>query len=148
MANLKKIKEQVENANTLGITNLTEKGVTIAEDATTYEIMKGIEDVSRGSDYTLPIGGDELGGVKNGGNVVINEDGTMTAPESEVTNEQVSSAVSEYLEANPDKVTTVQDGSITQEKFSDELVTKLGLEPNHHLTEVKLTLRRGKYDNF
>lgn len=28
----------------------------------------------------LPIGGDELGGVKNGGNVVINEDGTMTAP--------------------------------------------------------------------
>ena len=148
MANLKKIKEQVENANTLGITNLTEKGVTIAEDATTYEIMKGIEDVSRGSDYTLPIGGDELGGVKNGGNVVINEDGTMTAPESEVTNEQVSSAVSEYLEANPDKVTTVQDGSITQEKFSDELVTKLGLEPNHHLTEVKLTLRMGKYNNF
>lgn len=33
-----------------------------------------------GEDYTLPIGGDELGGVKNGGNVVINEDGTMTAP--------------------------------------------------------------------
>ncbi len=33
-------------------------------------------------DYTLPIGGDELGGVKNGGNVVINEDGTMTAPAS------------------------------------------------------------------
>ena len=32
------------------------------------------------SDYTLPIGGDELGGVKNGGNVTINEDGTMTAP--------------------------------------------------------------------
>lgn len=35
-----------------------------------------------GSDYTLPVGGDELGGVKNGGNVVINEDGTMTAPAS------------------------------------------------------------------
>lgn len=33
-----------------------------------------------GEDYILPIGGDELGGVKNGGNVVINEDGTMTAP--------------------------------------------------------------------
>ena len=31
--------------------------------------------------YELPIGGDELGGVKNGGNVVINNDGTMTAPE-------------------------------------------------------------------
>lgn len=30
--------------------------------------------------YTLPIGGSELGGVKNGGNVTINIDGTMTAP--------------------------------------------------------------------
>ena len=28
----------------------------------------------------LPVGGVELGGVKNGGNVVINEDGTMDAP--------------------------------------------------------------------
>lgn len=33
-------------------------------------------------DYVLPVGGDELGGVKNGGNVVINADGTMTAPET------------------------------------------------------------------
>lgn len=35
-----------------------------------------------GSDYKLPVGGAQLGGVKNGGNVVINEDGTMTAPGS------------------------------------------------------------------
>lgn len=33
-------------------------------------------------EYTLPVAGDELGGVKNGGNVVINADGTMTAPGS------------------------------------------------------------------
>lgn len=32
--------------------------------------------------YTLPVGGDALGGVKNGGNVVINADGTMTATEA------------------------------------------------------------------
>lgn len=31
-------------------------------------------------EYTLPVAGENLGGVKNGGNVVINEDGTMTAP--------------------------------------------------------------------
>lgn len=55
----------------------------------------------------LSVGGDELGGVKNGGNVVINEDGTMTAPETEVTDEQISSAVSEHLEANPDLITSV-----------------------------------------
>lgn len=36
-----------------------------------------------GSGYTLPVGGDQLGGVKNGGNVVINPDGTMTAPVSD-----------------------------------------------------------------
>lgn len=34
------------------------------------------------ADYVLPVGGAELGGVKNGGNVVINADGTMTAPTS------------------------------------------------------------------
>lgn len=32
--------------------------------------------------YTLPVGGDELGGVRNGGNVIINADGTMDAPEA------------------------------------------------------------------
>lgn len=108
--------------------------------------------VGSGSDssqsYELPIGGEELGGVKNGGNVVIKADGTMTAPESEVTDEQVVAAVSEYLEENPDKVTTVQDGSITQEKLSDDLVAKLGLEPNHNLTEVKLTLHNGPYNSW
>ena len=57
--------------------------------------------ISGGSDYTLPVGGDELGGVKNGGNVVINEDGTMNAPETEVTDEQV--------EAVSYKVTEVED---------------------------------------
>lgn len=36
--------------------------------------------------YVLPVGGDELGGVKNGGNVTINADGTMTAPEATTEN--------------------------------------------------------------
>ena len=31
--------------------------------------------------YVLPVAGTALGGVKNGGNVTVNEDGTMTAPE-------------------------------------------------------------------
>ncbi len=45
------------------------------EDYTTEEKEKlaGLEN------YELPIGGDELGGVKNGGNVVIEADGTMNA---------------------------------------------------------------------
>lgn len=134
---------------------------------------------SGGSDYVLPVGGDELGGVKNGGNVVINIDGTMTAPEStaapveldttltkegmaadakavgdalkemgQPTDEQIAGAVSDWIEENPDKMTTVQDGAITQEKLSDALVAKLGLEPNHNLTEVKLTLHNGQYNSW
>ena len=39
-----------------------------------------IPDSGGNVDYVLPVGGAELGGVKNGGNVVINADGTMTAP--------------------------------------------------------------------
>lgn len=55
-----------------------EKGNVVEKDAP----QGGIPDFGQ-NDYELPVGGDELGGVKNGGNVVINEDGTMTAPESE-----------------------------------------------------------------
>ena len=87
------------------------------------------------NEYVLPVGGAELGGVKNGGNVNINSDGTMTAPTastievdttlsesgkaadaktvgdaiynierqvaSGVTDEQVETAVSDYLIAHP-----------------------------------------------
>ena len=66
--------------------------------------------------YELPIGGEELGGVKNGGNVVINADGTMDAPAVEVTDEQVGNAVGDWLEAHPEATTVVADGSITAAK--------------------------------
>ncbi|MBC8547218.1 hypothetical protein H8711_09810, partial [Clostridiaceae bacterium NSJ-31] len=33
------------------------------------------------NNYVLPVAGTALGGVKNGGNVTVNADGTMTAPE-------------------------------------------------------------------
>ena len=35
------------------------------------------------ANYTLPVAGEALGGVKNGGNVTVNADGTMTAPNPE-----------------------------------------------------------------
>ena len=41
------------------------------------------------------------------------------------TDEQVSSAVGDWLENNPDATTTVQDGSITEEKLSEELAAKI-----------------------
>lgn len=66
--------------------------------------------------YELPIGGEELGGVKNGGNIIINADGTMDAPAVEVTDEQVGNAVGDWLEAHPEATTVVADGSITPVK--------------------------------
>ena len=65
-----------------------------------------------------------------------------------VSDEQVASAVSDWLTDNPEATTTVVDGSITQEKLSDALVEKLGLEPNHNLREVKLTLHNAQYNSF
>lgn len=55
-------------------------------DLVTLALAKKYTDEKAGggdSGYTLPIGGENLGGVKNGGNVVINEDGTMDAPVSD-----------------------------------------------------------------
>lgn len=57
------------------------KCTAAANKAYTWEPLVNCGGNESGSDYILPIGGEQLGGVKNGGNVVINEDGTMTALE-------------------------------------------------------------------
>ena len=94
-------------------TTLTQEGK--AADA--KAVGDAISKLSGGNvDYVLPVGGDELGGVKNGGNVTINADGTMTAPENEISGEQVSNAVSDWLDAHPEATTTVAAGSIDPNK--------------------------------
>ena len=105
---------------------LTSKTDEITEESTNEiptakAVFDYVNEFDGGSDYTLPVGGEELGGVKNGGNVVINEDGTMNAPETEVTDEQVSSAVSDWLDEHPEATTSVQDGSISMEKLSSDV---------------------------
>lgn len=52
-----------------------------------------LESLRGGSDYNLPIGGEQLGGVKNGGNVSINPDGTMTAPVQDSSQNPVEAPV-------------------------------------------------------
>lgn len=53
MATIREIKQKIENANALGVANLTEKGVEISEDATTYEIMQNIAQISTGEADTF-----------------------------------------------------------------------------------------------
>ena len=63
------------------VTNVANKPLSAAQGV----VLKGMIEEIRGlipPAYTLPAGGNELGGVKNGGNVTINEDGTMTVPEA------------------------------------------------------------------
>lgn len=52
MASIQEVKTQIENANVLGRQNLTEKGVTVPDNATTYEIMQCIADISSGGGGT------------------------------------------------------------------------------------------------
>ena len=66
--------------------------------------------------YVLPIGGEELGGVKNGGNVTINPDGTMDAPVVDVSDAQIAGAVAGWLEEHPEATTTVADHSLDPNK--------------------------------
>ena len=63
MATVQQIKDAINIANTLGRTNLAEKGVTVDDTATTYQIMQKISEVSTGVEYT---------------NIVYNEDNTIT----------------------------------------------------------------------
>lgn len=48
MGTLKELKTRIQNANALGIANLSEKGVTVSDTATTYDIMKSIGDIESG----------------------------------------------------------------------------------------------------
>lgn len=102
--------------------NIVVKGEGIAYDNTVSGIdattVQGAIDklYEENAGYVLPVGGEELGGVKNGGNVVINADGTMTAPETEMTEEQISNAVSEWLTEHPEATTTLADNSVTPVK--------------------------------
>lgn len=103
-------------------------------------------DAPRMEAYELPVAGESLGGVKNGGNVTVNSDGTMTAPESQVSDGQVAAAVSQWIAENPEAVTTVGDGTVGRIKLADDLLAELGLDANHHLTAVPLETMRCSYD--
>ena len=65
-----------------------------------------------------------------------------------VTDEQVSSAVSTWLTAHPEATTTVQDGSVTDAKLSDDLYKQVTGGERHKLTEVAVPLIEYQYNSW
>ena len=74
MATVQEVKQQIENANALGVSNLTDKGVEISADATTFDIMTAIAEIS---------GGDSGSGGAEYTNIVYNDDNTITLTDTE-----------------------------------------------------------------
>lgn len=54
MATIRELKTQIKNANALGRTNLSLKGVELPETATTYEIMNKIAEINGGGGVEIP----------------------------------------------------------------------------------------------
>ena len=104
------------------------------------ETLGGVKPVAKTEAMTQPVGVDANGALYTepgkGGTVEVDTTLTkegMAADAKAVgdalkevgqpTDEQIAGAVSDWIEANPDKVTTVQDGAICTEKLADNAVT-------------------------
>lgn len=76
------------------------------------------------------------------------EKGDKGAQGDNVTDEQVSSAVSTWLTAHPEATTTVQDGAVTDAKLSDDLYKQVTGNERHTLTEVSVPLIEYQYNSW
>lgn len=108
MATIKEVKTQIQNANALGIANLTEKGVDISADATTYDIMTAIAEV---------VGG---GGIEYT-DITYNEDNTITLTDKDGVDHTMEC---EYTEG---KLTSVKyDGKVVKLTYDGDVLVKVG----------------------
>lgn len=114
MATIKQIKAQIKNANALGRQNLTEKGVEISENATTFDIMTAIAEISGSGGGDVIIGADYT-------NIVYNEDNTITLTDKDGV---VYTMECEYTDG---KLTSVKyDGKKVNLTYDDDVLVKVG----------------------
>lgn len=73
---------------------------------------------------------------------------TVEVESGNVTDEQVSSAVSTWLTEHPEATTTVQDGAVTDAKLSDDLYKQVTGNERHTLTEVSVPLIEYQYNSW
>ena len=110
MATIKEVKEQIENANALGIANLTGQGVELSANATTYEIMKAISEIVSGS-----------GGGADYTNIVYNEDDTITLTDKDGVEHTMSCT---YEDGKLIGVT--YDGKAIELTYDGDVLVKVG----------------------
>lgn len=130
----------------LGITSAA-VGQTIKVKAVNEQGMPTAWEAAAGENYTLhEATSDALGGVKadpamanDTQPVRIGTDGKLVTAPAAVSDTQVSSAVSTWLTEHPEATTTVQDGTVTDAKLSDDLYKQVMGDERHKLTEVEVT---------
>ena len=108
MASIQELKKQIEDANAVGRQNLTDKGVEINADATTYEIMTAIAEISGGggTEYT---------------NIEFKEDNTIELTD---TNGNVHTMECEYTDG---KLTSVKyDGNSVALRYDGDALIGVG----------------------
>lgn len=138
--------------NTMLVEHTPSKAGMPAVEPVTINLPVGSD--SSQNDYELPIAGDELGGVKNGGNVVINADGTMTAPESSPAVSQSANAQTYKTEdigelfAAPADYTAWCPGNLRYDKTLGKFVSLLYAAPAHVHTTSDLYVTYIDPDSF
>ncbi len=103
--------EKINNANALGRQNLTDKGVEVSADATTYEIMQSIADIVIGG------GGSSISYT----DIVYNDDNTITLTDTDGTEHTM---VCEYTDG---KLTSLKfDGKSVALKYEGDVLISVG----------------------
>ena len=93
--------------NVVGAVTTTRNGLMIASD------KSKLDDIQTGANnYVLPIGGTAIGGVKNGGNVTIESDGTMNADTSAGKKLVTSGDIDQFVSVSGRVVTVSKDFTI------------------------------------
>lgn len=104
------------------VTMTTDAGKVLAEIRGNYDhenwVLLDMDVLTIAADYPAP-----TGTVKSVNGNLPDENGNVTIEVEKPTDEQIASAVNDWLDANPDATTTVQDGSITEAKLADRSVT-------------------------
>ncbi len=107
MATIKELKTQIENANALGVANLTKQGIDISADATTHDIVSAIAEISGVNQYT---------------SIVCNEDDTITLTDKDGV---MHTMVCRYSEDGK-LVSVTYDGKSVELTYDGNKLVKVG----------------------